>query len=118
MIELRWATPEHTTTKPPTLQYCISVAVDASGALCPGATGEWKDVPLVAVPGTTTGEWRSIETAPKDELILVCTTKRMIGPAVAMNHSRDGWVIETPSDWASIYPPKHWMPLPEPPNTN
>jgi hypothetical protein len=36
MIELRWA---------PTLQYRIAVAVDASGAFCPGTFGEWIDVP-------------------------------------------------------------------------
>jgi hypothetical protein len=62
--------------------------------------------------------WQPIETAPKDTLVLVCKSKRLIGPAVAMNDSRDGWIVETPSDWASIYPPKLWMPLPEPPNTN
>lgn len=59
-------------------------------------------------------EWQPIETAPKDELILVGPTKRM-GICAAMNHSRDGWVTETCSDWVSIYTPTHWMPLPAPP---
>lgn len=59
--------------------------------------------------------WRPIETAPKDEPILVGPTKRM-DICVAMNHSRDGWVTETCSEWVSIYTPTHWMPLPEPPN--
>jgi len=59
-------------------------------------------------------QWRAIESAPKDELILVGPTKRM-GICVAMNHSRDGWVTETCSEWASMYTPTHWMPLPLPP---
>lgn len=59
--------------------------------------------------------WQPIETAPMDVLILVGPTKRM-GICCAMNHSRDGWVTETCSEWVSIYEPKHWMHLPEPPN--
>ncbi|WP_313695040.1 DUF551 domain-containing protein, partial [Achromobacter mucicolens] len=59
-------------------------------------------------------EWKPIESAPKDELILVGPTKRM-GICVAMNHSRDGWVTETCNEWFSIYTPTHWMPLPEEP---
>lgn len=50
MIELRWTTPEGTTTKQPTLQWRMSVAVDASGAFCPGAPGAWQDVPTLVVP--------------------------------------------------------------------
>lgn len=61
-------------------------------------------------------EWQPIETAPKDTMILVGPTKRM-DICVAMNHSRDGWVTESPSDWHSIYTPTHWMPLPPPPTT-
>lgn len=67
-----------------------------------------------ALPSAT--EWQSIETAPKNELILVGPTKRM-GICAAMNHSQDGWVTETCSDWVSIYTPKHWQPLPAPPET-
>ena len=79
-------------------------------------------------------EWQPIETAPKDEPILVGPTKRM-GICVAMNCSRDGWVTETDArkidgrskfsrdgwvtetcvEWVSMYTPTHWMPLPEPP---
>ena len=59
-------------------------------------------------------EWRPIETAPRDELILVGPTKRM-GICVAMHHSRDGWVTETTGDWFGIYTPTHWMPLPAAP---
>jgi len=59
-------------------------------------------------------EWKSISSAPRDELILVGPTKRM-GICVAMNHSRDGWVTETCNEWHSIYTPKHWMPLPAEP---
>lgn len=59
-------------------------------------------------------QWRPIETAPKDELILVGPTKRM-GICAAMYHSRDGWVTETCSDWVPIHTPTHWMPLPPAP---
>ena len=61
-----------------------------------------------------TGVWLPIDSAPKDELILVGPTKRM-GICAAMNHSRDGWVTETTSEWYPIYEPSHWMPLPAPP---
>lgn len=47
MIELRWLIPAETTTKPPRLQFREVVAVDASGAFCPGLPGEWTDVPMV-----------------------------------------------------------------------
>jgi len=59
-------------------------------------------------------EWQPIETAPIDTEILLGPTKRM-AICVGLNCSRDGWVTETPSEWVSIYPPTHWMPLPEPP---
>ena len=59
-------------------------------------------------------DWLPIETAPKDEWILVGPTKRM-GICVAMNSTRDGWVTETRGEPDSIYTPKHWMPLPEDP---
>lgn len=60
------------------------------------------------------GQWRPIESAPKDEVILLFGAKK--SPMVAgMLHSRDGWVIDTPSEWMTMYPPTHWMPLPEPP---
>lgn len=58
MIELRWKELpnfKHTEgimwrdsngdSKPVTLQYRIAVAVDASGALCPGPISEWLDAP-------------------------------------------------------------------------
>ncbi|SIS99981.1 DUF551 domain-containing protein [Achromobacter sp. MFA1 R4] len=63
-----------------------------------------------------TQQWKPIESAPKDELILVGPTKRM-GICVAMNHSRDGWVTETCNEWFNIYTPTHWMPLPAAPGT-
>lgn len=59
-------------------------------------------------------KWQPIDTAPKDEAILVAGSKRM-GVCVGRNDSRDGWETETPSEWVSIYPPTHWMPLPDPP---
>lgn len=59
--------------------------------------------------------WLPIESAPKDEMILIGPTKRL-GICVAMNDSRDGWVTESCSDWHTIYTPTHWMPLPPPPS--
>ena len=59
-------------------------------------------------------EWQPIETAPKDEPILVGPTKRM-GICVAMYCGYDGWVTETCVEWVSIYTPTHWMQLPKPP---
>lgn len=49
MIELRWVSPDG--ERPgAALQWRLLVAVDASGAICPGPPGEWLDVPFVAVP--------------------------------------------------------------------
>lgn len=63
--------------------------------------------------------WQPIETCPLDTMVIFGPTKRMSGPCMGMHHSRDGWVTETPSEWASIYPPKVWMPidLPAAPST-
>ena len=48
MIELRWfSEAEH---EPPVLQYRLLVAVDASGAFCPGPIGEWMHVRAVIEP--------------------------------------------------------------------
>ena len=49
MIQFRWLVPDTTTTERPLLQWRIYVAVDASGALCPGNSGPWNTVPVVAV---------------------------------------------------------------------
>ena len=65
-------------------------------------------------PPVTEDRWLPIETAPKDELILVGPTTQM-GICVAMHHSRDGWVTETCSEWSTIYAPTHWLPLPKAP---
>ena len=62
-------------------------------------------------------EWHPIETAPKDTLVLLFGAKRS-EMVVGMFHTRDGWVIDTPSEWASMYTPTHWMPLPQPPKEN
>lgn len=68
-------------------------------------------------PEGRAGGWMPIETAPKDDPIIVAPTKRM-GICVAMNDSRDGWVTETCSEWVSIYTPTHWMPIPPPPTSS
>lgn len=56
MIELRWVIPAGTTTKPYVLQYRVSVAVDASGAFCPGPPQEWKEVPIWVLPPPQKGQ--------------------------------------------------------------
>ena len=54
MIELRWTTPEGTTTKQPKLQYraLFYPVLIASGdiVLMPYETAEWMDVPLAILP--------------------------------------------------------------------
>ena len=47
MVELRWTTPEGTTTKPATLQWRSRVA-DPWGKLT--LWTDWQDVPTVAIP--------------------------------------------------------------------
>jgi hypothetical protein len=61
-------------------------------------------------------EWFPIETAPKDVTVLLYGAKRL-GMCVGMHHSRDGWVTDATSEWATMYPPTHWMPLPPPPQS-
>ena len=70
-----------------------------------------------AIEAAIVPQWQPIESAPKDELILVGPTKRM-GICVAMHHSRDGWVTETTSEWVTMYTPTHWMPLPAAPKAS
>ena len=60
------------------------------------------------------GQWQQIETLPDDTLAILYGAKRS-EMVIGMRHSRDGWVIDTPSEWASMYPPKRWMHLPLPP---
>ena len=51
MIELRWATPEGTTTKPPTLQWRHKFApIPSSGMLIETPWSEWQEVPTVVIP--------------------------------------------------------------------
>jgi hypothetical protein len=56
-------------------------------------------------------EWKDITTAPTDQRVLVCSAKRLTY-AVARYTDKDGWEVETCSDWIPIYPPRFWMPLP------
>ncbi|WP_225104427.1 DUF551 domain-containing protein [Pseudomonas aeruginosa] len=60
-------------------------------------------------------EWKSIETCPKDTLVLLYGAKRLEF-SVGMNHSRDGWVSDSTAEFLSMYTPTHWMPLPKRPN--
>ncbi len=57
MIEFRYAVPERTTTHEPVLQYRECVAVDASGAFCPGRWGPWQTIPKVVV---SPEEWKAL----------------------------------------------------------
>ena len=50
MIELRWTLQENTPHARPKLQWRGLLAVDASGAFCPGLPSEWHDVQTVKVP--------------------------------------------------------------------
>lgn len=61
-------------------------------------------------------EWEPITTAPTGERVLVYGAKRLQW-AVAEYTDKDGWEVESCSDRYSIYPPTHWMPLPEPPSS-
>ena len=74
------------------------------------ATLEW----FAAPPAAPDSQWMPIETAPKDVTILLYGAKRL-EMCVGMHHSRDGWVTDTTSEWMSMYPPTHWMPLPAAP---
>lgn len=64
------------------------------------------------------GEWRSIETAPEGEKLLVCGSKRLeyaVAQRNCFTGRADEWTIETCSSVETINPPKWWMPLPAPP---
>ena len=72
---------------------------------------------LVAAQPAVPEGWQPIETAPMDVAVLLYGAKRL-ELCVGMHHSRDGWVTDTTSEWASMYPPTHWMPLPAAPEKN
>lgn len=60
MVEMRWVTPEGTTTTPKVLQWRSRMA-DPWGRF--RLWSEWTDVPIVVLPNTTvTGEVRSTES--------------------------------------------------------
>ena len=55
-------------------------------------------------------DWQPIETAPKDQRILVCGMKRL-EYAIARFTDRDGWEAEAVHDCFSIHTPKFWKHL-------
>lgn len=67
-------------------------------------------------------QWQPIEfnedgeptNVPADTPILVPPTKRL-GMTVAKWNPLDGWETETCSEWVGMYSPKHFQPLPAPP---
>ena len=74
---------------------------------------------LTSTEDTRGARWISVEERLPPEYVPVLTYggKRMQWVSAARYSERDGWEIETPSEWHSTYPPKHWMPLPAPPTT-
>lgn len=79
------------------------------------ATSEaWNRRAAIEARAAVPSGWRPIETAPNDEAVLLYGAKRL-QMCVGMNHSRDGWVTDTTSEWVSMYTPTHWMPLPAAP---
>jgi len=60
-------------------------------------------------PTEPQSSWRPIETAPKDEFVLVCRRYSEAGKRVDIDIIRDGqWWRSTPFNQ-----PLHWQPLPE-----
>lgn len=66
-------------------------------------------------------EWQPIETAPKDETVLLFWPASYVGAYVTGRRYRDGGPWKTNIDGlietAGGRGPTHWMPLPTPPTT-
>lgn len=65
-------------------------------------------------------DWQPIETAPKEVDVLVYLFGAAIPARVAMlcaiSAEADEWRwIDTGCNRLTLFPPTHWMPLPEPP---
>jgi hypothetical protein len=58
-------------------------------------------------------EWQPIETAPKDEVILVYDGDDIYMAEWDDSFNSRGWRLYI--DGARLYRTTHWMPLPEPP---
>ena len=69
-------------------------------------------------------KWQPIESAPKDELILIWPTYSDGRPRSAKWRAmKRGFMVENGGRWEHGYgaaipmKPTHWMPLPQPPDT-
>ena len=51
-----------------------------------------------------------------EKQVLLYGGKRYSGSMVGFLSEHDEWLIYSCSDTINIYPPKFWMPLPEPPD--
>jgi hypothetical protein len=58
------------------------------------------------------GEWQPIETAPKEEPVIVWSTQYQV--MIEIQFNRGSWWIAD-FDIPLLEPVTHWMPLPEPP---
>jgi hypothetical protein len=59
--------------------------------------------------------WQPIETAPKDEIVLIvfiCSCSQEV--ALGSHAFGDNWEVRD-RDYDDTVCPTHWMPLPEPP---
>lgn len=60
-------------------------------------------------------KWMPIETAPKDQNILLYGAKRL---DYCVGRFQGGeWITESSHEWHLMYTPTHWMPLPKPPKS-
>jgi hypothetical protein len=59
------------------------------------------------------GEWQPIETAPRDEVVLIHYGAP--APAVAVLSADGQWIVHYPHWAAWEAQPTHWMSLPPPP---
>lgn len=57
------------------------------------------------------GEWRTIESAPKDEMILLVWKREAGQWSIRIGR----WVLDTWASRGEEISPTHWQPLPEPP---
>ena len=71
---------------------------------------------------TRADDWQPIETAPKDEWILIATPQHDAGMTTSMWDSEvEWWMIDdgkNPELWLRGDAPTHWKPLPQPPKEN
>ncbi len=65
-------------------------------------------------------DWQPIETAPKDDRLIIVLCSHEPNPLRRIQIASRLWPTKSPSQWYSMpgnwrVRPTHWMPLPEPP---